>query len=113
MCALYNSSINKNIFPEIFKTARVNPIHKTGSLNDIRYYRPISILPTLSKVFERLTCDPLIIFSDNNDMLSNHQFGFRKGISTIGTVNELLEILSESLNCGKISIRHFRSQYFN
>ena len=107
MCALYNSSINESIFPEIFKTARVTPIHKTGSFNDVKNYRPISILPTLSKVFERLTYNRLIIFLDNNDILSNHQFGFRKGFNTIGAVNDLLEIFYESLNCGKISISVF------
>ena len=50
---IINSSIENRIFPEAFKSARVKPILKTGNKDDSNNYRPMSILPTISKIFER------------------------------------------------------------
>ena len=51
--SIINSCVGKNIFPELLKHACVIPIHKGGDKNDPHNYRPISILPTISKIFER------------------------------------------------------------
>ena len=51
--ALINNCIGQGIFPDKLKIASVIPLHKGGDINDPHIYRPISILPTLSKIFEK------------------------------------------------------------
>ena len=77
--SLYNMSITEKIFPDILKVARIMPIHKSGSVSVVDNYRPISGLPTISKVFEMLALDGMMSFINSHDMLSSSQFGFRKG----------------------------------
>ena len=68
-------------------------------------YRPISILPFMSKVFERCVADRLIKFLDKHELFSKFQFGFRKGKSTNDAVQKLTEFIYSSLNdkCHAIS----------
>ena len=53
---LFNNSLSEGIFPECFKTAKIIPIFKFGDSNSTANYRPISMLPFLSKMFEKLMC---------------------------------------------------------
>ena len=53
---VFNNSLSEGIFPECFKTAKIIPIFKTGDSNSTANYRPISMLPFLSKMFEKLMC---------------------------------------------------------
>ena len=52
LATLFNQLIQPGIFPDRFKQAKIIPIHKSGSKDNISNYRPISILPIFSKVFE-------------------------------------------------------------
>ena len=58
--ALINNCIGQGtcIFPDILKIASIIPLHKGGDINDPHNYRPISILPTLSKIFEKTYSQP-------------------------------------------------------
>lgn len=76
---LYNYSIESVIYPELLKFATVVPGHKSGSRESIDNYRPISNLPVLSKIFEKLTLNRMISFVDQHKLLSESQFGFRTG----------------------------------
>ena len=76
---LYNHSIKKVTFPKLLKVARVVPGYKSGPKNIIDNYRPISNLPVFSKVFEKLTLRRYLSFVDHCSLLSDSQFGFRKG----------------------------------
>ena len=58
------------------------PIHKSGDTASVNNYRPISILPAFSKVYEKLVYKRLYRFLENNAVLSDEQFGFRSGMST-------------------------------
>ena len=51
---IFHSSFNEGIFPEQLKVAKVSPIFKVGNIEEIGNYRPISVLPILSKVLERI-----------------------------------------------------------
>ena len=51
---IFNLSLEKRIFPDELKTARVTPVYKTGDENDFGNYRPISFLPCFSKMLERI-----------------------------------------------------------
>lgn len=85
--------------PGIFKISRITPILKNGSACERRNYRPIAVISSFSKVFEKLICDQLISF------LFEYQFGFRKGYSTeraiLETVNNLKTTLDQNMfTCG-------------
>ena len=78
---LYNFSVEKCVYPDKIKVARVTPGHKAGSRYLIDNYRPISNLPLFSKIFEKLTHIRVMSFVEQHGLLSDSQFGFQKGKS--------------------------------
>ena len=82
MAHIINLSLMTSTVPSIWKAAKVNPIYKSGNVDLVENYRPISILPTLSKLLERTVHDQLYSFLEDNKLLSDCQFGFRKRRST-------------------------------
>ena len=93
---LYNSSLELETFPDTLKTARVNPGHKSGPTDKIDNYRPISVLPLFSKVFEKLTLRRMNSFIMRHNLLTPSQFGFRKGCSTTNAIVKLLTHVVEA-----------------
>lgn len=87
--------------PKPFKVAIVKPIHKSGDKTDVSNYRPISIINTFAKIFEKCLKDRLVDFFNKNNTISKRQFGFRSGMSTTDAVCELCEKVTNSLDCGK------------
>ncbi len=79
---IFNLSIKTKTFPELWKPAKVTPLFKAGDPSDANNYRPISILPTLGKVLERLVHNQLYEYLTANNLLNSCQSGFRKGHST-------------------------------
>ena len=95
-----NLSITTGIFPKDLKIARVIPIYKKGIKTSPGNYRPISILPVISKVFEKkLVNARLMKFIESNHILSEHQYGFRHGYSTklslINLTNQITKLTDE------------------
>ena len=80
---IFNISISTGIFPDSWKIAEVALIFKEGSKSEIGNYRPISILSTLARVFERLVYDQLSSYMEKNKYLSKYQSGFGKFHSTV------------------------------
>ncbi len=76
----FNNCIASNLFPNKLKLADVCPVYKHGGRNDKSNYRPVSILPAISKIYERLLFYQLNDFFDSK--LSQYQCGFRKGYSS-------------------------------
>ena len=70
------------VFPNCFKPSTVKPLLKKGDSTIISNYRPITILPFISKVFEHCLCTRLVNFAAMCNILSPNQFGFTKGKST-------------------------------
>ena len=73
----FNEAIESPKFPDFFKFANITPAFKQASRNQKDNYRPISILPLISKIFEKLICSQLSNHFDN--ILSKFQCGFRRG----------------------------------
>ena len=86
---LYNLSLEISIFPDPLKVARVTPVFKSGDSDNIDNYRPISSLPVLSKLFERLTLNRMLSFIYAKEILSPCQFGFKKGCDVSQAVVKL------------------------
>ena len=74
--------MRQGIFPEDFKNATVSPIHKNGDKSDCSNYRTISVLSTIAKILEKIVYNQLIFYINENNILTNNQFGFRKSHST-------------------------------
>ena len=70
------------MFPSELKLARVVPIFKAGNSSDLTNYRPISVLTFFAKVFEKIVYNKVMDFISENNVLYDHQYGFRKGRST-------------------------------
>ena len=88
---LFNNSVSEGIFPECFKTAKIIQIFKSGDSNCTVNYRPISMLPFLSNIFEKLMCARLDSYLKSNNILCTNQFGFRKNSNTSDAVIEFLD----------------------
>ena len=73
-----NECINKNTFPNILKTAQVTPVYKKGHRLEPENYRPISVTPTLAKIFERFILEQLTHQLALNGLINKNQFGFQK-----------------------------------
>ena len=68
--------ITPGIFPDSLKIVKIIPLYKKGDINSITNYRPISLLLTLSKIFERVILIQLYTYFDDNNVLSEQQYGF-------------------------------------
>ena len=90
---LYNESLVEVVFPSLLKIGRVSPTHKSGSMDNIDNFRPISSLPLISKIFEKLTLDRMRNFIISHSILSPCQFGFRSGKSTTQAIIKLLSYI--------------------
>ena len=101
---IFNQSLNTGIFQEKLKIAKVIPIHKKGSLNDISNYHPISLLPSISKIFEKLIFKQLSTYFNEHKLLYDSQYGFRAGHSTELASIELIDRITQYLDIGKIPI---------
>jgi len=104
---LFNSSLNSGVFPSCLKTARVVPVFKSGDVKAVTNYRPISNLPVLSKVFEKLMHERLRNFLKTNNILSSNQFGFRQRSCTADAILEYLDYVGDSLDQRNIIISVF------
>ena len=80
---IFNTSFETRKFPDTWKTARVAPIFKDGDKSIRSNYRPISVLPVVSRLFEKLVFNQLYKYLDSNRLLSNGQSGFRLLFSTL------------------------------
>jgi exonuclease III len=98
---LFNECIRTGTYPDCFKTAKVIPIFKKGDPDNPSNYRPISLIPVLSKVFERLLKQQLYTYFEQNNLFINEQFGFRKHRSTSLAILNHIEYIIEGFEKGQ------------
>ena len=79
---IVNLSLQTGQVPSDFKTARVVPLYKKGDCNYEGNYRPVSILPVVSKIFERIVHEQLYEYLSRNSLIYEYQSGFRSTFST-------------------------------
>ena len=77
---IFNVLISSGTFPDNWKIAKVAPIFKADLKSGIENYRPISVLSTVARVFERLFYDQLSSYMEMHKYLSKYQSGFRNFI---------------------------------
>lgn len=95
---LINLSLSQGKFPARLKKAHIKPIHKKDDKLDVNNYRPISLLVTLSKIFEKIMISRLRSFLVSNSVLAREQFGFQKGVSTNDAIFDMADFVAEALD---------------
>lgn len=95
---LINNCFANGRFPDQLKLSRIIPIYKEGDPMLATNYRPISILPVLSKVCESLLCDRLNNFIIRNKIINANQFGFQKNSGTLSAAASFIDILQSKLD---------------
>ena len=101
---IINTSIVTGVYPCIWKLPLVDPNHKSGNTEDPSNFRPVSILPILSKVLEKIVCQQLMEHLENRNLLSNTQHGFRKGLSTETALLKVSDEIYKNIDNKRISL---------
>ena len=82
--------INMSMYvPDELKIAKIIPVHKSNAKDDISNYRPISLLPSISKILGNVVYKRTFHFIQSNKILNNNQYGFREKHSTINAITAL------------------------
>ena len=100
---LINLCLMQGIFPTCFKTASVSPIFKSGSPFIFSNYRPISVLPVLSKILEKIVHKQLTGYLNEHNLLYRLQFGFRTKHSTYMPIALIQDLIVSSVTNGEVS----------
>jgi hypothetical protein len=92
---LINLCFTQGIFPDALKVSIIKPLHKKGNKDKVENYRPIALIPILSKVMEKVIYSRIIDFLNKYKILSSDQYGFLRGksttLATFSLVNTLLQ----------------------
>ena len=89
---IYEQVLATGIFPNIWKSVNLTPIHKKGDKQLVKNYRPIPLLPICGKMFEKIIFKKVNLFFTTNNLITKNQSGFRSGDST---TNQLLTLVNE------------------
>ena len=103
LTVIFNCSINTGIFPDEWKCSKVIPLFKHGERGDLNNYRPISIIPVVAKVFERIIFDQIYAFLADSNLLCNSQSGFRCLHSTVTALLESTNSWAYIIDQGRVN----------
>ena len=104
---IINQILNSGIFPEKLKIAKVIPIHKKDDNKLFNNYRPISLLPVMSKIVEKCIYKQLYDYFQKNNMFYAHQYGFRTGHCTEYAALEIIDRVTTQLDINNIPLNIF------
>ena len=104
---IINTSIVTDIYPYLWKHPHVIPFYKCGDADDVGNYRPISLLPILSKILEKIVANQLVEFLESYKLLSNTQHGFRAKLSTETALMKVNQRIYSNIDNQEISLLLF------
>ena len=107
LSTIINESFSSGIFPTELKIAKVIPLFKSGNRNTFTNYRPVSILPVLSKIFEKLFYKRLVNYINSNTILNERQYGFREKSATAFALIDLMDDLTNAIDNREYTVRVF------
>ena len=100
LSCICNLSFQTGVFPDSMKIAKIIPLHKGGDATKCENYRPISLLPVISKVLEKIAFKRLVVHLEENNILYAKQFGFRAKHSTNDAINVLCSEILKTNDTG-------------
>ena len=100
-CSLFNQSLQTGVFPDCWKISNVCPMPKSGNCSSLSNYRPVSLLCTSEKVFERTVLKHIFNHFQYNNILTPLHSGFIRGDSTVNQLTYLYDSFSHALDFGK------------
>lgn len=100
---IINLSLATGSIPTDWKAAKIVPLFKSGSMAEIDNYRPISILPSMSKILEKVVFKQLMAHFEQNGLLSHFQYGFRRMRSTELAVTHLTDVIRREGENGNLT----------
>ena len=92
------------IFPDSLKISKVVPLYKKGDDSNLSNYRPISLLLSIYKIFVKVLLEQLTTYLDNNNLIHNHQYGFRKRHSAEYTALNIVDYLNYEMDLKRTPI---------
>ena len=95
---IFRSCLENGKFPSEWKKANVVPVFKTSNKQELKNYRPISLLPVSSKIFERLLYDSMFKFFTENNLILLNQSGFKPGDSCVSQLLSITHQIFKSLD---------------
>ena len=95
---LIDFAFSNGIFPDSCKTAKVIPLLKSGNVNDLNNYRPITILTCFSKIFKKLLHKRLSKFLNKNNVIIPIQCGFQTNFSTSRAILDVITHVYDNIN---------------
>ena len=98
---LYNQSLHNGMIPAGWKQSHITPVHKGGKRDDPSNYRPISVVPMLAKVLEKIVSVQFSQYLEQNNLLHPHQGAFRFGKSTEDILLLTVDYIVNSLDIGQ------------
>ena len=99
---IFNNSMLKGKIPQSWKNAKVTPIFKAGDPTDVSNYRPISVIPVIMKVFERIVRNQLSTYLNYTKLLYEYQSGFRSKFSTETALIDVTEYIINGFDSGEL-----------
>ena len=107
LTSIVNMSLAHGIVPDKMKIARVIPVYKSGDRAIFSNYRPISVLPSFSKILEKVVYNRIIEFINKLNILCDNQYGFRKNHSTSLASIEFYDKVSSAFDRGEVAVGIF------
>ena len=100
---IVNHCIARCDFPDQWKAAIVTALHKKGDISDPNNYRPISVIPVVAKLCERVVCTQLMEYLTSHSVLCPQQYGFRPGQSTEAALLDAVTFATDNIDRGMMT----------
>ena len=100
---LFNKSLESHTFPSLWKFGKVSALFKKGDRCNANNYRPITVLPTVSKILEKAVHIQVYTFLTNNKIITSKQFGFRPKLSTGTALAHFTDNILQNMDTGRLT----------
>jgi len=104
LTVIINTSIVTGTYPSLWKHGIITPIFKSGDAEQLNNYRPITLLPVISKVLEKIVANQLSTFLESNHLISETQHGFRSKLSTETALLKITNNIYDNIDKNQINL---------